>query len=142
MTENEKILTQINKTAQIGQYSIHQVLPRAQQPALRQALQSRLEEYREIENEAQKLADAQAMRIRDCSHILRQMIGLTARARLAGGDRDSQIAGMMIQGGTRGMIQSLKGMHQCRKPEPAVARLSQKMLDAQNSSIQQFKGFL
>ena len=67
---------------------------------------------------------------------------MTARTRLAFGNTDSKIAGMMIQGSTRGMIVGLKNMHQLTKPDPQVTTLSQRLIDCENANIRQMQGFL
>jgi hypothetical protein len=49
---------------------------------------------------------------------------------------------MMIQGNTRGMIVVLKDLHQTREPDKQVEKLSQKLLETENSNITQMQGFL
>lgn len=142
MTENERILTQINKTTQMGQAGINSVMPKAQQPALRQALKVQRFEYQSLGARAKNLAKAKGLEIENSSNMVRRMSSMGARFRLMRGDADSKIAGMMIQGNTRGMIQSLKDMHRAKNPDPEVAELAQKMLDTEIANIQQMEGFL
>ena len=70
------------------------------------------------------------------------MSGMGSRARLMGKNKDSKIAGMMIQGNTRGMIQSLKRMHSATHVDPEVAQLAQKLLDTEVNNIESMEGFL
>jgi uncharacterized protein (DUF305 family) len=58
------------------------------------------------------------------------------------GNADSKLAAMMIQGNTRGMIVVLKDLHQTREPDKQVEKLSQKLLETENSNITQMQGFL
>lgn len=142
MTDNEKILTQINKITQIGQTGINYVMPKAKQPALRQALKVQRFEYQSLGARAKNLAKAKGLEIENSSPMVRHMSGMTAKTRLMSGDADSKIAGMMIQGNTRGMIMSLKDMHRANNTDPEVARLAQKLLDTEIANIQQMQGFL
>ena len=142
MTENEKILTQIIQATQMGQSGINTVMPKAVQPALRQALKVQRLEYQSIGARAKNLAKAKGYQFKDGSNMVRGMSAMTARTRLMGGDADSKIAGMMIQGNTRGMIQSLKQMHRAKHPDNEVAQLAQKMLETQINNIRQMEGFV
>ena len=142
MTENEQILTQINRITQMGQTGINSVMPMAVQPALRQALKCQRLEYQSLGARAKNLAKAKGFRLSDGNGFIRRMSGMTAKTRLLHGDTDSKIAGMMIQGNTRGMIQSLKQMHRAGNPDPEVAQLAQKLLETEISNIRQMEGFL
>ncbi len=142
MIDNEKLLNQIMKAAQMGQSGIHAVMPRASQPALRQALKCQRKEYVSIEQEAVNLARKQGYQMENLSPVARSMAEVAARSRLMYGNRDSKIAGMMIQGNTRGKIESLQNMKKCPKADPAVAKLAQKMLDTEIANIRQMEGFL
>ncbi len=126
----------------MGQNGIHAVMPRASQPALRQALKCQRKEYVSIEQEAANLAKKQGYEMTNLSPIVRNMLAMASKSRLLHGDCNSKIAGMMIQGNTRGMIESLQNIRKCAKPDPAVARLAQKMLDTEVANIRQMEGFL
>jgi hypothetical protein len=56
MSENEKILSQIVKITQMGQVGINSVMPKAMQPALRQALKVQRLEYQTIGAKAKNMA--------------------------------------------------------------------------------------
>ena len=65
-----------------------------------------------------------------------------SKAKLARGNADSKIAGMMIQGNTRGMIKGLKNVHQFNRNDEQVNALSQKLLDCETANIRQMQSFL
>lgn len=126
----------------MGQTGINSVMNAAEQPALRQALKCQRLEYQTLGARAKNLAKAKQLQVKDASSFVRKMSGAGARFRLMYGDADSKIAGMMIQGSTRGMMQSLELMHRVRNPDPEIAKLSQDLLDTVNSNIRQMEGFL
>jgi hypothetical protein len=74
--------------------------------------------------------------------MIRTMADMMTRLQLAGGNSDSKIAGMMIQGNTRGVIKGLKNLHQFNKQDQQVTSLSQKLLDCENANIRQMQSFL
>ena len=142
MTDNEKILSNIVKTTQFGQTGINAVMPKTQQPALRQALKVQRLEYQTIGAKAKSLAKKKGMQAKDSGTMIQRMSGMGTAGRLMFGKDDTKIAGMMIQGNTRGMIQSLKRMHRSKNVDPDVAELAQSLLDTEISNIKSMEGFL
>lgn len=142
MNENEKILTQIRKITHMGQTGIRCVLDLSHKPALRQALNQQRLEYARLEQEAASLARSLGMTAKKGNPAMDRMAALSSRAQLMTGNADSKIAGMMIQGNTRGMIKTLKSIHAAASPDPKVAELSQQLLETQINNIGQMKGFL
>lgn len=130
------------QTVQMGRSGINAVKPMAVRTTMHQALVCQEKEYASIEQEAKKLAGQRGYQLKDVSSMITGMSAMSARSRLMWGDRDSKIAGMMIQGNTRGMIQSLKNMRRCSSPDPAVAELAQKLLDTEIANIRQMEDFL
>ncbi len=142
MKNDHQILNDIIKTSQMGINGINVVMPKTTQPALRQALKVQRREYSDMEQQAKLLCQQRGYPIDQLSPISRKMGALMSRGQLLLGDPNSKIAGMMIQGNTRGMILSLKSMHQNPAPEEAVAQLAQRMLDTEKQNIISMEGFL
>ncbi len=140
--KNQQVLNDIIKTSQMGINGINVVMPKAAQPALRQALKIQRREYSELEQRAKLLAQQKGYQIDQLKPINRKMGALMSRGQLITGDADSKIAGMMIQGNTRGMILGLKNMHQCMNPDADVANLAQKLLETEKHNITALEGFL
>ena len=73
---------------------------------------------------------------------IRMMTDMMTRMKLHGKNTDSKIAGMMIQGNTRGMIKGLKNIHQFLGQDAQVKTVSQKLLDCETANIRQMQGYL
>lgn len=142
MNDNERILSQIQRVTQMGQTGINSVMDQAVVPALRQALKCQRREYQRIEAQARNLAKAKQLNITGSPVLLQKMSGMASKMKLLLGDTDSKIAGMMIQGNTRGMIQSLELMHKVKDPDSEVSKLSQQLLETTQNNILQMQGFL
>ena len=112
MKESKELLSSILKTTQMGQVGIRSVLDSNMRPTLRNALESQLREYDSIETEAHCIASSRGWQVPELDPMVRTMADMMTRMRLTGGNTDSKIAGMMIQGNTRGMIMGLKDLHQ------------------------------
>ncbi len=142
MKNSKEILSSLLKTTQMGQVGIRSVLDTSMRPGLRKALESQLQEYDGIESEAHAIASQRGWELPEIGGGVRMMAGISSRMKLTGGNTDSKIAGMMIQGNTRGMIMGLKDMHQFGHQDEQVCALSQKLLDTETANIRQMQGFL
>lgn len=142
MKESKELLSSLLKTTQMGQIGIRSVLKSNMRPTLRKALESQLQEYDSIETEAHCIASSRGWQVPELDPMVRTMADMMTRVRLTGGNTDSKIAGMMIQGNTRGMIKGLKDLHQFNRQDHQLKALSQKLLDCETANIRQMQGFL
>ena len=142
MINSQRVLNDIIKTSQMGINGINVVMSKTSQPALRQALKVQRKEYSNIEQQAKLLARQKGYKIDQIKPISRKMGALMSKSQLLVGEPNSKIAGMMIQGNTRGMILSLKNMHRCNDPDEQVARLAQKLLETEKNNITTMQGFV
>lgn len=142
MKNSKEILSSLLKTTQMGQIGIRSVLDTGMQPSLRSALESQLREYDSIETEAHTIASQRGWEVPEVDPAVRFMADRMVRFRLTGRNTDSKIAGMMIQGNTRGMIKGLKNIHQMQEDDPRLRILSQKLLDCEQANIRQMQRFL
>ena len=142
MKGSKEILSSLLKTTQMGQIGIRSVLDTSMRPALRKALESQLQEYDSIETEAHTIASQRGWELEELDPGVRMMTDMMTRMRLHGRNTDSKIAGMMIQGNTKGMIKGLKNIHQFAGQDEQIHILSQKLLDCETANIRQMQGYL
>ena len=142
MINSQRVLSDIIKTSQMGINGINVVMDKPRQPALRQALKVQRKEYSNIEQQAKLLAQQKGYKIAQIKSITRRMGAMMSKTQLLVGEPDSKIAGMMIQGNTRGMILSLKNMRRCDKPDAQVAHLAQQLLETEKNNIVSMQGFV
>ena len=142
MINSQRVLNDIIKTSQMGINGINVVMDKTRQPALRQALKVQRREYSDIEQQAKLLAQRKGYKIDQIKPITRRIGAMMSKGQLLVGAPDSKIAGMMIQGNTRGMILSLKNMRRCDQPDQQVAQLAQKLLETEKNNIDSMEGFV
>ena len=142
MKNSREILSSVLKTTQMGQIGIRSVLDTSMRPGLRKALESQLREYDSIETEAHSIATQRGWDMTELDPAVRLWSDMMTRMKLNGRNTDSKIAGMMIQGNTRGMIKGLKNLHQFAVQDEQINILSQKLLDCETANIRQMQGFL
>lgn len=142
MKTNKEILSSIVKTSQMGQIGIRSVLDVAMAPQLRQTLEDQLREYDSIETEAHTIATQRGWDVEELDPAVRFLADRMTRMKLTGRNTESRIAGMMIQGNTRGMIKGLKNIHQLERQDDRISILSQKLLDCETANIRQMQSYL
>ncbi len=142
MKDSKEILTSALNTVQMGQIGIRSALDCAIQTDLKQALESQLKEYDAIETQLGSIASSRSWELKEIDPAIRAMSNMMLKMRLIGGDKDSKIAAMMINGNTRGMILGLKNLHRFHSVDPKVENVCQKLLDTEVENIRQMQGFL
>lgn len=142
MKDSKELLSSVLHTVQMGQTGIRSVQDNAVRTGLKQELEQQLKEYDSIEKEALKLAASRGWSLTDVNPAVRKMSDMMSRARLMGGDVDSKIAGMLIQGNTRGMILGVRNLHRSNNSDSQVTELAQKLLDRENINIQKTQLYL
>lgn len=142
MKTDFELLSSTLKTAQMGQVGIRAVSNYAIRSDLKNALQEQLKDYHSIEKEAYSLAAARGWEMQEINAMSKTMSEMYARANLCGGNKDSRIAAMMIQGNTRGMIKGIKNLHHRKGSDVQIGALSQKLLDIEDANIKQMQGYL
>ena len=139
---NKDMLSSIVKTVQMGQVGIRSVRDTPMKQELQEALDSQLREYDAIETEAQNIAQERGWKLQELNPAIRAMSELLYRMQLMGGNYDSKIAGMMIQGNTRGVITGMKNARQHQNRDGRITALSEKLLKTEDRNIDQMKPFL
>lgn len=142
MKDSKQLLTAVLHTTQMGQTGIRSVQQKAVRPGLKQELKEELAQYDAMEKETLALAKQRGWHLANLNPGIRKMADMMSRARLASGEVDSKIAGILIQGNTRGMILGTKNLHRADSSDCQVVQLTQKLLDRQCVNIENARRFL
>ena len=129
-------------TVQMGQVGIRSVMKNAIGAQLKTELKAQLKEYDTLEEETLSLASSKGLSLNDLNPALETMSTMMSKIQLMGGEVDSKIAGMLIQGNTRGMILGIKNLRKATKVDPKVCQLAQRLLNRENMNIQKSQQFL
>lgn len=142
MKANKDVLGSILKTAQMGQIGIRSALGVTMKEDLRQCLESQLQEYDLIENEAKRIAEKKHWQLKEVNPSVRFMTDRMTKMKLSFGDVNGKISATMICGNMSGEMKGLRNMHQLKNADKEVASLANKLLATENSNIQQMKPYL
>lgn len=139
---NEKMLTSVLHTVQMGQSGIRCVMDSAVRPGLRQEMKQQLKTYDQMETEARQLAEKYDLQLKDIHPGILKMSDMMTKVRLVGGERDSKIAGMLIQGNTRGMILGMKNLRQGQRTSQDIRTLAESLIAQERKSIENTEAYL
>ncbi len=142
LNDNKELLTSVLHTVQMGQTGIRSVQHKAVRADLRQELKDQLQEYDSIEKEALRLAQARGWKLSNVNPLVTNMSRMMAKFQLMAGEVDSKIAGMLIQGNTRGLILGVKNLNRDDQTDSQVTQLAQRLLNRENMNIQKSQPFL
>lgn len=142
MNKNKEMLTSLLHTVQMGQSGIRAVEHKAVRADLRHELSDQLKEYDAIEKEALRLAQARGWTLTNINPIVTQMSRMMAKVQLMAGEVDSKIAGMLIQGNTRGIILGVKNLNRDDHTDHQVTELAHRLLNRENINIQKSQIYL
>lgn len=142
MLDNKTLLNSLLKTAQMGRFGIETVIDKALGPGLKQELRDQKAQYDTIENTAHKLAAKRGWQLQGLSPITRYMASTMGRLSIMGGQRDSKIAGMLIQGNTMGLIKGLKYLNRSQSCDDDIVDLAKILAEREQVNIQKSQPFL
>lgn len=142
MKENQKMLSSILKTTQMGQIGIRSVLKARMGPGLRGALESQLREYDTLEAQAHALAAQRGWDLPELDPAVKFMSDMMTRMQLGMGRSDTKIAELMIKGNTKGLTKQLHNSHILRHTDQPINDLNQRLLDSERANIRQIQGFV
>lgn len=142
MNNNKDLLTSVLHTVQMGQTGIRSVKNNAINAGLKQELDAQLQEYDSIEKEALRLAKNRGWELKNVNPIVQQMSRFMSQIQLLAGEADSKIAGMLIQGNTRGIILGVKNLNRSEHDDAQITQLAQRLLNRENINIQKSQTYL
>ena len=140
--DTQGMLNEIRKTTDMGVVGIEAVVQRTGEQLLRKALYQQKLEYEALYRDADRLLQKRGGSRHNVPSIAKRMAAMSSQMRLMRGPVDSKIAGMMIEGNTKGMIKSYQTIRQMGQSDPETLALSRKLLDTELHNIEQMKKFL
>lgn len=139
---DKKMLQSLLHTVQMGQSGIRCVMDKAVSADLKKEMKQQLHAYDAMEKEALMLGTRKGMKLSDIHPGILRMSEAVANMRLMGGQRDSKIAGMLIQGNTRGVILGSKHLHHMPDADSEIRDLTKRMVSREKQSIENTQTFL
>lgn len=141
MKDDCTLLNHIRQSTEMGVSGIDSIMEYAD-GSLRHALEQQRSEYRQIHDSADMLLRRHNGQPEDLSSFAKWSSELSSGLKMMMDSSQSNIARMMIEGSTMGVTKSLQTMKSCDVSDSAVTKLAHKLLDTEQSNIDQMKKFL
>ena len=142
MIDNVEMLNYIRQNAEMGIHGITKVLQRTQDEKLRKVLKDQRAEYGSIYGAADKLIRDYGKKPVHADRLSLKSAEFTASSKMKKDPSAANAAQMMIQGNTTGAVKLMKKMADYKGDDWQVSQLADRLLDTQQSNMEQIKDFL
>ena len=142
MMPKEELLQYIHKTADMGVSGLEDVLPKTEDQELFSTLEKQKTQYEKVRQEARRLLERQGESVNDASAMAKLSANMMSAGKLLFDASPEKIAEMTIQGTTMGVTKTIRHLHDYRGQDPQVKGLAQKLLEKEESNVEQLKPFL
>ena len=141
ITETE-LLQYIHETAEMGVEGISDVLGYAEGSRMQDVLRTQMEEYRRLEQDAEKLLSGYGQDPKDVGMMAKTGARMMSAGKLMADRSISKIAEMTIEGNTMGITKTLKHLHDYSGDDPKVVDLTNVLLETQRRNVEQLQSYL
>lgn len=140
--QEAELLRHVYQTAEMGQDGIRSVRNYAKDPALVQALNRQLGEYQQIQASAGGMLRARGIEPEGVGALAKLSAEAMSAMKTMVDHSATKIAELMIQGSTMGVTKSLRTIRDCELKDPRVRDLADKLLETEQTNIEEMKQFL
>lgn len=142
MQQDCEMLNRIRKSTQMGQVGIHAIMKGDINPQFHRALKQQLEEYDEINKQADRLLQEHGGKPENLGLLAKwgNRVATSMKHKVDGST--SKLAEMMVEGNTKGMIKSMQSIRSLGVLDPKVSALSNRLLQTEQANIDQMKQYL
>ena len=142
MIPDTELLNYIRQTTMMGRRGIDDVMKYAQCKPLTDALRQQRAEYGELCDAATKMLVQRGGQPESLPLGAKMGAAMSRARNVFSPPSASHIAELMISGNTKGVIKSIQHHRQYLGRDERVTDLSKKLLETEQSNIEQMKGFL
>ena len=143
MTNDLDMLNSIRKSTEMGIHGIECVMEETADPQLYNELQNQKQEYERIFEEADTLLQDRGGKAEKVNAMAKLGSSMSAKMKIRmAKNPNAKIAELMLEGNTKGMIKSIHNNRTMGVLDPKVSSLSHRLLQTEQSNIDNLKGYL
>lgn len=140
--QERELLQYIHKTAEMGCEGILAVMDYTEGSGLKNVLTRQLEEYREFEQDAERLLREHGESANDVGVMAKTSARVMSAGKLMTDCSISKIAEMTIEGNNMGINKTLQHLHDYSGQDPSTVTLANRFLSAQRANVERLQEFL
>lgn len=137
-----ELLTSCFQITQMGRDAIMQLIKIAEDATFRKALENQLTEYQNIFDKAQEMLNARGATPKEISGMSKMAASASTKMKTMSDKTASNMAELMINGNTMGIIEITKSLHRCDQVEQEVLDFANHLLDVQRKNVDEMTRFL
>ena len=142
LQQDEQLLSFINQNAQMGTETITQLIKITDDIPFRRALETQLTEYQNIVDSAQSLSQKKGVTASDIPGYAKMSSSLMLKINTMKDKTPSNMARMMIQGSTMGVVEITKHRKELPLTDPQTQALAEKLVQTEQKNIKKKKKYL
>lgn len=137
-----ELLTSCFQITQMGRDAIMQLIKISEDAPFRKALESQLTEYQDIFDQAQQMLNDRGTTPKEISGMSKMAASASTKMKTMSDKTPSNMAELMINGNTMGVIEITKSIHRSENADPEVLAFANRLLSVQRKNIDQMTQFL
>ena len=137
-----ELLTSCFQITQMGRDAVMQLIKIAEDSKFRKALENQLTEYQHIFDKAQEMLNARGATPKEISAMAKMAASTSTKMKTLGDKTASNMAELMIEGNTMGIIEITKSLHRCDQVDQDVLDFANHLLDVQRKNVDEMTTFL
>ncbi len=139
---NTEFLTKIYQNARMGCDSISYISDKTNDDEMKKSLLQQHQIYNEVAEDATKMLNERGEPAKDKSAVSKAMVWSGVQMNTIADKSSDHIAEIMMQGNMMGVIDLSRELKRYKDTEPAVQKLGEKLIKAEEDGIQSMKPFL
>lgn len=136
-----KLLNLIRQNVEMGIDGIEMVLPNAQNPEFRKALEKQQDEYRAFYREADELLNELRGLLKDVPVLAKMSAEMMSSIKTMSGD-DTKIAEEMVRGTTTGIAKLIRHLNEYGEGDQKIVSLAKRLIKTEEANAEAMKAYL
>ncbi len=136
------LLNRMRQNLEMGVEGIEKVLPYAQNPGFKEALERQLEEYQSFNREADALLDKYDGKPKDVPVMAKMSTEVMSTMKAMAYKEDSKIAEDMVRGTATGIAKLMRHQGEYQGDDKAVCDLCNRIIQAEERNSEEMKQYL
>lgn len=143
MNANTELLNFVYQNSQMGVDTLQQLIEITEDISFKEFLEKHLEGYERFHKEARKLLNQNGYDEKGLSAIEKMKTYLMVNVQTLNDKSSSNIAGMLINGSTMGIIDAVKKLHQYDEDvEKDIKKLMEELREFEEKNVEELKKYL
>ena len=137
-----ELLQYVHKTAAMGIKGLEDIKGSIHEPGLQKAVSQQIQEYKRISESSSALIRSKGKEPQGLGLIAQLSSEVMSTAKTMADSSASNIAEMVIQGNTMGIVKGTQHLNDYAGDDPKVKSLAEKLIQTEQANVEQMKKYL